>query len=73
MPSLSEHHQYVSEQIAHNRIEALIDDANTASKNLLLKLGFTYEGNLRERFLIGDMMKDECYFGMLQREWQNRP
>lgn len=54
------------------RIEALIDDANTASKNLLLKLGFTYEGCLRERALIGDTLKDEHYYSILKREWPHR-
>jgi ribosomal-protein-alanine N-acetyltransferase len=64
---------YGFSDLSLHRIEALIDDANTASKNLLLKLGFTYEGNLRERFLIGGTLKDEHYYGLLQREWQNRP
>jgi len=51
------------------RIEAIIDDANIASKKLLLKLGFTYEGCLRHRYLIGDRMEDEFYYGLLKDEW----
>jgi ribosomal-protein-alanine N-acetyltransferase len=51
------------------RIEAIIDDANTASKKLLLKLGFTYEGCLRHRYLIGDRMEDEFYYRLLKDEW----
>ena len=37
-------------ELGLHRVEAVIDIANERSKNLLLKLGFTYEGNLRQRF-----------------------
>ncbi len=53
-----------------HRIEANIDIANEASKNLLLKLGFTYEGILRERFFFRDCFEDEHYFGLLRDEWR---
>jgi ribosomal-protein-alanine N-acetyltransferase len=33
-----------------HRIEAIIDIDNERSSKLLLKLGFTYEGNLRQRY-----------------------
>ena len=52
-----------------HRIEAIIDIANARSKNLLLKLGFTYEGNLRQRFFFHDRFEDEYYFGLLAHEW----
>lgn len=53
-----------------HRIEAVIDDANTRSKNLLLKLGFQYEGNLRQRFPFRGGFEDEYYYGLLRDEWQ---
>ena len=53
-----------------HRVEAVIDMANERSKNLLLKLGFTYEGNLRQRFLFRGHFEDEYYFGLLNDEWQ---
>jgi [ribosomal protein S5]-alanine N-acetyltransferase len=53
-----------------HRIEAVIDDANTRSKNLLLKLGFQYEGNLRQRYVSHQGFEDEHYFGLLRGEWQ---
>jgi ribosomal-protein-alanine N-acetyltransferase len=56
-----------------HRIEAVIDDANTRSKKLLLKLGFSYEGNLRQRYLIGDRFEDEYYYGLLRSEWLVNP
>jgi ribosomal-protein-alanine N-acetyltransferase len=52
-----------------HRIEAVTDPRNTPSKNLLLKLGFTYEGNLRQRFLLHDQFLDAQYFGILKDEW----
>lgn len=52
-----------------HRIEATIDIANEASKGLLLKLGFTYEGNLRERYFFRDRFEDEHYFGLLRHQW----
>jgi ribosomal-protein-alanine N-acetyltransferase len=53
-----------------HRIEAVIDIANERSKNLLLKLGFQYEGNLRQRFLFRGSFEDEYYFGLLRDEWR---
>lgn len=52
-----------------HRVEAVIDIANVRSKDLLLKLGFTYEGNLRQRYHFRDRFEDEHYFGLLKDEW----
>ena len=52
-----------------HRVEAIIDIANERSKGLLLKLGFTYEGNLRQRFPFRGHFEDEHYFGLLKDEW----
>jgi ribosomal-protein-alanine N-acetyltransferase len=53
-----------------HRIEAIIDIANDRSKILLLKLGFTYEGNLRQRYFFRDRFEDEHYFGLIKAEWR---
>ncbi|HEX6541774.1 MAG TPA: GNAT family N-acetyltransferase [Ktedonobacterales bacterium] len=55
-----------------HRIEAIIDIANERSKNLLLKLGFQYEGNLRQRYYQSGRFEDEHYFGLLHDEWRAR-
>jgi ribosomal-protein-alanine N-acetyltransferase len=52
-----------------HRVEATIAIENTASKNLLLRLGFTYEGNLRGRYEEDGHFDDEHYFGLLRDEW----
>ncbi|MFL5694803.1 MAG: GNAT family N-acetyltransferase [Ktedonobacteraceae bacterium] len=56
-------------ELGLHRIEAIIDIANERSKDLLLKLGFTYEGNLRQRYSFRDRFEDEHYFGLLRDEW----
>lgn len=52
-----------------HRVEAIIDIANERSKSLLLRLGFTYEGNLRQRYFFRGRFEDEHYFGLLRDEW----
>jgi ribosomal-protein-alanine N-acetyltransferase len=52
-----------------HRVEATPFADNPASKNLLLKLGFTYEGTLRQRHFFRDHYKDQLYFGLLKDEW----
>ncbi len=56
-------------ELGLHRVEAIIDIANERSKSLLLKLGFTYEGNLRQRYYFRDRFEDEHYFGLLKDEW----
>jgi ribosomal-protein-alanine N-acetyltransferase len=60
---------YGFSELGLHRIEAIIDIANERSKGLLLKLGFTYEGNLRQRYYFRDHFEDEHYFGLLKNEW----
>ncbi len=52
-----------------HRIEADVAPDNTRSKNLLLKLGFTFEGNLRQRYFFRGQYEDEYYYGLLKDEW----
>jgi ribosomal-protein-alanine N-acetyltransferase len=56
-------------ELGLHRVEAVIDILNERSKNLLLKLGFTYEGNLRQRYYFRGRFEDEYYFGLLRDEW----
>lgn len=57
-------------ELGLHRVEAVIDEANARSKALLLKLGFSYEGRLRERYHFRDRFEDEYYYGLLRHEWQ---
>jgi len=51
------------------RIEAIVDDKNKNSKEILENLEFKYEGCLRKRFYFNGNFKDENYFGLLKDEW----
>jgi ribosomal-protein-alanine N-acetyltransferase len=55
-----------------HRIEACPSGRNTASSNILFKLGFTHEGTLRERFSFRGDFYDQLYFGLLKTEWLAR-
>jgi RimJ/RimL family protein N-acetyltransferase len=56
-----------------NRVEADIDPRNTASARALERLGFTREGHLRERWIVGGEKCDSFMYGLLAAEWQARP
>ena len=56
-----------------NRVEADIDPRNVASARALERLGFTHEGHLRERWIVGGETSDSWIYGLLAREWAARP
>ena len=51
------------------RIEAEVEPDNVASNNLLLKLGFTREGLLRQRWHGNGQHYDTNIYGLLSHEW----
>jgi ribosomal-protein-alanine N-acetyltransferase len=53
-----------------HRVEACPLAKNIPSKSLLLKLGFSYEGNLRQRVYFRGNFEDQLYFGLLKDEWK---
>jgi ribosomal-protein-alanine N-acetyltransferase len=61
---------YAFAETTLHRIEAVVNGANEASKALLLTLGFTREGVLRQRFYFADHYWDDLYFGLLRDEWR---
>lgn len=56
-------------ELGLHRIEANPLAENTASQKLLLKLGFAYEGNLRQRCFFRGQFMDQLYFGLLRADW----
>lgn len=52
-----------------NRVQADIDPANQASGRLLERMGFKFEGVLRERWIVAGVVSDSAMYGLLQREW----
>jgi [ribosomal protein S5]-alanine N-acetyltransferase len=56
-------------ELGLNRIEATPLAKNGRSINVLVKLGFTHEGTLRQRVSFRDSYEDLMYFGLLKNEW----
>ena len=52
-------------------IEAVVDEGNERSRGLLRKLGFVYEGTLRQRQFVGGRFRDEYHYGLLRDEWRS--
>lgn len=56
-------------ELGLHRIEADTLAINRPSENLLHRLGFKYEGTLRERHFYQDRFEDQLLFAILQEEW----
>lgn len=57
-------------QLNLHRIEADVDPRNTASVNVLERLGFQKEGYLRERWHVGGEVQDALFYGLLKSDWE---
>jgi len=56
-----------------NRVQAECDTRNAASARVLEKLGFVREGTLREDCVVDGVVSDSWVYGLLRRDWQERP
>ena len=56
--------------MALRRIEAEVNTRNPSSAALLLRLGFTKEGVLRQRWVTKGRAEDVEMYGLLRDEWQ---
>lgn len=63
---------YMFTSVELNRVYALTDTGNTASIRLLLKLGFTQEGVLRDHTYFRGRFMDDAVLSLLKREWTKR-
>lgn len=61
---------FAFDELELNRLEADIDPRNAASARTLDRLGFVREGQLRERWVVGDEISDTDLYGLLRREWR---
>ncbi|MCC2589603.1 GNAT family N-acetyltransferase [Chryseobacterium sp. MFBS3-17] len=55
-----------------NRIEAIIDPANTPSLRLLENNGFVREGTLRGHYLIGETFEDSDLYSLLKKDFSTK-
>lgn len=65
--------RYAFATLELNRLEADIDPRNAASARLLERMGFTRDGLLRERWIVGNEVCDTALYGLLRGEWQGLP
>ncbi|RDI36650.1 GNAT family N-acetyltransferase [Falsibacillus pallidus] len=56
------------DKLGFNRIEAVYHSLNEASKRVLHKNGFQYEGTLRKRFLINGEFTDACISSIIRSD-----
>ena len=64
---------FAFEQLGSRRLEAEIDPRNTASAQLLDRLGFVKEGLLRERWVGKGELTDSALYGLLRADWLAGP
>jgi len=60
---------YAFDELDLIRLEADIDPRNDASARTLARLGFVQEGQMRERWIVADVVSDSAVYGLLRREW----
>jgi RimJ/RimL family protein N-acetyltransferase len=60
---------YAFDHLGINRLEADIDPRNIASCRLVEKIGFKYEGELRERWYVEGEVQHSAIYGLLAREF----
>jgi ribosomal-protein-alanine N-acetyltransferase len=64
--------RYAFEELGLHRLEADIDPRNISSARSLTRMGFSYEGLMRERWIVNGEVSDTGFYGLLQRDWQPR-
>ena len=61
--------QWAFDTLDLNRVQAETDTRNVASARVLEKLGFRYEGTLREDCIVNGDVSDSWVYGLLRRDW----
>ena len=61
---------YGFDSIHFNKIQICVRPSNTSSRKVIEKCGFTYEGILREYFLIDGNYEGRMYFSILKNEYE---
>lgn len=61
------------ENINFHKIQITHKENNEASKRVIEKCGFTYEGTLRDFFYSGGKYISRLYYSLLREEWEQKP
>ncbi len=62
--------RYGFDQIHFHKVQICVRPSNAASKKVIGKCGFTYEGTLRDYFYINGDFEGRMYFSILRKEWE---
>eukprot|EP01084_Bolivina_argentea_P027457 51042_1 len=62
--------KYAFDILKYRRVQWKCDNANLKSKKAALRLGFRYEGLLRNHMIYKHKNRDTAYFSMITDEWQ---
>lgn len=62
--------RHVFDGLGYHRLEWTCTAENVRSRSAADRLGFAFEGILRERLAIKDTRRDICMYAMLSTEWQ---
>ena len=62
--------KYGFENIHFNKVQICVRPSNISSKKVIEKCGFTYEGTLRDYFLIDGEYEGRMYFSVLKTEYK---
>lgn len=63
--------QYGFEKINFHKIQVCHKENNIASQGVIRKVGFKYEGTLRDYFYINNNYLSRLYYSLLKSEWIN--
>lgn len=64
---------YAFTELDLNRVEADTDPRNERSTRLLERLKFSREGLFRERCIVDGEISDSAMYGLLRRDWHQKP
>lgn len=62
--------QFGFENINFHKIQVCHKDGNIASKKVIEKCGFRYEGTLRDFFYINNKYVGRLYYSLIKEEWE---
>ena len=62
--------EYLFDSLGVTRVEASLHPDNTASAQVLERVGMLFEGHTRSSFWIGDENSDDWLYGMTRADWE---
>ena len=62
---------FAFEKVNCHKMQVCHKEHNIASKGVILKCGFVYEGTLRDYFYMDGKYVSRCFYSMLKSEWES--